>query len=253
MRQAAAENRKKPLISMSSRNMVLPERFVLNRMTLPEQVAQKIESMILIDEPSLAGKLPSEQSLALSFSVSRSVIREALVILRAKGLIEKTNGTTAKVCRQPSVNLENTLKLMVRLQNIPPKDICEVRLALETLAVSLAAGRCTPEDIACLEEMADAVEKEKDDFTRRTELELEFHRKIAALSGNTLLATLADALFSQLTPMIREVLDKIGVTTDAGVLHRNIVRALRDANADEAAEQMRIHMALFIRNFETRK
>ena len=226
------------------------EAFVLNRMTLPEQVAQKIEAMILIDDPMLAGKLPSEQSLAVSFSVSRTVIREALVILRAKGLIAKTNGATAKVCRQPSVNLENTLKLMVRLQNIPPQDIYEVRLALETLAVSLAADRCTPEDIACLEAIVEAVEKEKRDFARRTELELEFHRKIAVLSGNVLLTALADSLFSLLSPMIREVLDKIGVTTDFGVMHRNIIRALRDSNADEAVKQMRIHSALFIRNYE---
>lgn len=233
--------------------MVIQEAFVLNRTTLPEQVAQKIEAMILADEPSLAGKLPSEQSLALSFSVSRSVIREALVILRAKGLIAKTNGTTAKVCRQPSVNLENTLKLMVRLQNIPPQDIYEVRLALETLAVSLAAGRCTPEDIACLEAMAEAVEKEKNDFTVRTELELKFHRKIVAMSGNILLATLADSLYALLTPMIREALDNVGATGDVSVMHRNIIRALRDGNADKAAEQMRIHMALFIRNFEIRK
>ncbi|MBP5531030.1 MAG: FCD domain-containing protein [Lentisphaeria bacterium] len=99
----------------------------------------------------------------------------------------------------------------------------------------------------------EAVEKEKRDFTRRTELELEFHRKIVALSDNLLLATLADSLFSLLSPMIREVLDKIGVTTDFGVMHRNIIRALRDSNVDEAVKQMRIHMALFIRNFELRK
>ena len=84
--------------------------FTLNRLTLAEQVAEKIEMMILSDDTKLAGKLPSEQALAVSFSVSRTVIREALVILRAKGLIVKSNGVSSRVCNRPAVNLENTLK-----------------------------------------------------------------------------------------------------------------------------------------------
>lgn len=226
------------------------ERFVLDRTTLPEQVAQKIETMILSDVPEFAGKLPSEQSLATAFSVSRTVIREAMVILRARGLILKTNGTNAKICDRPSVNLENMLKLMVRMQNITPREIYEVRCALETMAVALAASKHTSEDVKCLEALVGEMEKNRDNVTLRADADLKFHRKVITMSGNIFLVSLSDSLFTLLTPIVREVLENFGVTDDAVVMHNRVIDAIRKSDPDAAADAMRIHLALFIRNLE---
>ena len=226
------------------------EQFALDRTTLPEQVAQKIESMILSDVPEFAGKLPSEQSLATAFSVSRTVIREAMVILRARGLILKTNGTNAKICDRPSVNLENMLKLMVRMQNITPREIYEVRCALETMAVGLAASKHTADDVKCLEALVREMKKNRDNVPLRTDADLKFHRKIIAMSGNIFLISLSDSLFTLLTPIVREVLENFGVTDDAVVMHNRVIDAIRKSDPDAAADAMRIHLALFIRNLE---
>lgn len=222
--------------------------FALNRLTLAEQVAEKIEMMILSDAPKLAGKLPSEQALAVSFSVSRTVIREALVILRAKGLIVKSNGASSRVCSRPAVNLENTLKWVIRLQDIKPQEVYEVRTALETLAVYLAAGKHTAEDIACLENLVSEMEDSTSDAIRRADADLKFHQKIASMSGNMLLITLSDSLFTLLHPMICEALEKVGTNKDAIVMHNRIIDAIRNNDPDDAVEQMRIHLALFVRN-----
>ena len=156
--------------------------FTLNRLTLAEQVAEKIEMMILSDDPKLAGKLPSEQALAVSFSVSRTVIREALVILRAKGLIVKSNGVSSQIRKQPAINLENTFKWIIHLLNVNPQEIYEVRVALEAMAIYLAAEKHTEEDLACLEELVQEMEQNNHDLEARTKADLKFHQKIVEKS-----------------------------------------------------------------------
>ena len=222
--------------------------FTLNRLTLAEQVAEKIEMMILSDDPKLAGKLPSEQALAVSFSVSRTVIREALVILRAKGLIVKSNGVSSKIRKQPAINLENTFKWIIHLQNVNPQEIYEVRVALEAMAIYLAAEKHTEEDLACLEELVQEMEQNNHDLEARTKADLKFHQKIVSMSGNSLLIPISDSLFTLLHDIVYDTLKKIGPSEDSTVMHNRIIEAIRNGDPDTAVEQMRIHLALFIRN-----
>jgi GntR family transcriptional repressor for pyruvate dehydrogenase complex len=222
--------------------------FTLNRLTLAEQVAEKIEMMILSDDPKLAGKLPSEQALAVSFSVSRTVIREALVILRAKGLIVKSNGVSSQIRKQPAINLENTFKWIIHLQNVNPQEIYEVRVALEAMAIYLAAEKHTEEDLACLEELVREMEQNNHDLEARTKADLKFHQKIVSMSGNSLLIPISDSLFTLLHDIVYGTLKKIGPSEDSTVMHNRIIEAIRNGDPDTAVEQMRIHLALFIRN-----
>ena len=67
----------------------------IKRVTMYEQIADRLEEMILSDHISATDKLPSEQALATSFGVSRPVIREALMLLNARGLISQKNGEGA--------------------------------------------------------------------------------------------------------------------------------------------------------------
>ena len=59
----------------------------ISKEVLCDQVADRLEQMILSDKTQVGQKLPSEQALATGFGVSRPVIREALAILRARGLV----------------------------------------------------------------------------------------------------------------------------------------------------------------------
>jgi DNA-binding FadR family transcriptional regulator len=210
--------------------------------------AEKIEMMILSDDPKLAGKLPSEQALAVSFSVSRTVIREALVILRAKGLIVKSNGVSSQIRKQPAINLENTFKWIIHLQNVNPQEIYEVRVALEAMAIYLAAEKHTEEDLACLEELVQEMEQNNHDLEARTKADLKFHQKIVSMSGNSLLIPISDSLFTLLHDIVYDTLKKIGPSEDSTVMHNRIIEAIRNGDPDTAVEQMRIHLALFIRN-----
>ena len=226
------------------------QTYALNRMTLPEQVAEKLESMILEDTTKFKGKLPSEQVLAVTFSVSRTVIREALVILRAKGLVVKANGTRSKIASNPGGNLEEVLQRVVRLRNIQPLEIYETRLALEGLAIRLAASRRRKEDILQLRQLVDEIEAVKNDMARRTERDIAFHMKIVEVSGNTLLLMLAGTIFVLLKPLILNALNLVGTSTDALALHTKLVDAIERGDEDDAQDQILKHLALSMRNFE---
>ncbi len=224
--------------------------YSLNRMTLSEQVADKLESMILEDTTQFKGKLPSEQVLAVTFSVSRTVIREALVILRAKGLIVKSNGSCSKVTSNPSENLDEVLQRVIRLRNIQPIEIYEMRQALEVLAIRLAASRRTKDDILQLRKLVNDIEAVKDDMPQRTERDLAFHMKIIEVSGNTLLLMLAGTIFVLLKPLILDALNLVGTSTDALALHTKLVDAIERGDEDDAQDQILKHLALSMRNFE---
>ena len=59
----------------------------VERVNLYESIANNLEEMILNDSSQIGQKLPSEQTMAANFGVSRNVIREALKILKERQLI----------------------------------------------------------------------------------------------------------------------------------------------------------------------
>ena len=74
----------------------------ISKEVLCDQVADRLEQMILSDKAQVGQKLPSEQALATGFGVSRPVIREALAILRARGLVTVQAGKYSEAgCRRP--------------------------------------------------------------------------------------------------------------------------------------------------------
>ena len=67
------------------------EIHTLDRSRLYERIADQLETRIIEDkdeEWQEGAKLPSEQKLAESFGVSRNMVREAIKLLKERGLAE---------------------------------------------------------------------------------------------------------------------------------------------------------------------
>ena len=116
------------------------------------------------------------------------------------------------------------------------------------MAIYLAAEKHTEEDLACLEELVQEMEQNNHDLEARTKADLKFHQKIVSMSGNSLLIPISDSLFTLLHDIVYDTLKKIGPSEDSTVMHNRIIEAIRNGDPDTAVEQMRIHLALFIRN-----
>jgi DNA-binding FadR family transcriptional regulator len=133
-------------------------------------------------------RLPSENALALSFGVSRPVIREALVSLQALGLIAARNGKGTFVA-------SNRVRAPMLLGRYSPAHLNEVRRYLEVPSARLAALRRTSEDIGRLAEIVAALQDE-DDPAKRNKIDASFHMAISRATGNPLFAKLIEDLRS---------------------------------------------------------
>ena len=190
--------------------------------------------------------LPPEAEILDRFGVSRTVLREALKTLAAKGLIVSKTRVGTSVLDRRHWNYFDADLLTWRLERGMDKEffahLVDVRLAFEPAAARLAAERKTPTDIENLRQ--DLLEMAMPGHTPQSfaDIDLEFHLHIAEASGNPLMAsasaviaTALQAAFSFSTP-VRDP-DGYEITV---ARHQKIADAIEAGNGDAAAEAMRV-------------
>ena len=95
---------------------------------------------------------PNETELCRQLGVSRTVIREAIKVLAAKGMLQvrPRSGTRARLRSEWNLLDPDVLAWQALLAPDPRilRDICEVRLSIEPIAAGFAALRATPLEIA---------------------------------------------------------------------------------------------------------
>ena len=162
-----------------------PRQPVLSRTSAAEEVFNSIRQGIESGEIPIGSKLGSEASLAASFGVSRSVIREALCSSATLGLTKTETGRgTFVISATPANNLV--------LGNYSSTDIHEARPHIEVPAAGLAALRRTTDDLKKLQDIMEQMEAE-DDHVAWVELDTEFHATIASASKNSVFTKIAES------------------------------------------------------------
>jgi DNA-binding FadR family transcriptional regulator len=210
--------------------------------TLYEQVADSLEKIIL-DEGSDCKRLPTEHDLVIQYGVSRSVIREALKVLKARGLVSMRAGDGSYVTIPNSSTISQTLSRVMRFNGISDDKITEVRSILESSAVGDAAVYATDDDIEHLENIVDQMEKCKNNITERAQKDCEFHYAIARLSRNELLALMVESLMELIRKYIEKRLQTYPKGNEGGIIaHREIIKAIKNHNSSRAKKYMRHHI-----------
>src|ERR687893_47986 len=92
-------------------------------------------------------RLPPERELCARLNVSRTVVREALNLLEARGLISIEHGRGAVVSGGNTDAVRDTLGLILRVRPKALWELLEMRKVLEVEIAGLAAGRAAEEDI----------------------------------------------------------------------------------------------------------
>ena len=132
---------------------------VVSKISLYERIADLLEERILSDGYEIEKKLPSEQALAEQYSVSRTVIREALKLLKERGLVDSRNGMGSYVTKPEAGNLADVIYRMAVLDKISYAEIYDVRKILEIAACREAASSVRNDQLAemnaYLEELKD--------------------------------------------------------------------------------------------------
>ena len=147
---------------------------------------------------SIGNRLPTESQLSETLGIGRSSVREALQSLKSIGLIQSNQGSGYTVICDTEKSFSDSLRAMMAVKNIKLTDISEIREALEIKAAELAIKRgITSNDIDFLKKSITDMESDsKASPKQTTEHDINFHRKIAELSGNNFLTSFIFALSS---------------------------------------------------------
>ena len=122
----------------------------LPRLALFEALASDLEEWILSGRLESGAKLPSEETLAGRFGVSRPVVREALARLRERGLIETVNGSGTFVKPPDAGHLTDAFLRHLRVgSRASIAKAYEARIAIEAATARLAAERATRAGSCC--------------------------------------------------------------------------------------------------------
>ena len=231
---------------------VRTHNFTIVRAKLSEQIADRLEDVILNEELEDQAKLPSEQVLADNFNVSKNVVRESLNILKERGLVESRNGTGNFVTRPKADNLSDVMSRMIVLDNIDYKQIYDTRMVLETSACKRAADQISEKELEELEQLQKKLMDKTLSVQERRETDLDFHIMIARASGNHLLAMLIQAMRNiiQDAMFLEKNLENWSSVDEAMEYHSKILNALSEHDASTAEEEMHEHLKKALQNVE---
>ncbi len=214
---------------------------------LYERVAEKIIDMISSGAWKPGFRLPPERELAESFGVSRTVVREAVKALEARGILESTTGSGVSVRLADVGMVSRSLETYMQLSSKPVDfeiRLNEVRRVLEVELVALAAIRATPKQVAQLREICAQMRVNSKNAGKMAELDFQLHVTLAEATQNelfkVLLAPLLGALRDQITLTWQDFTRDVGVVLNQ---HEAIVSAVESSNAEAARQAMKKHLA----------
>ena len=148
--------------------------------------------------------LPNEPRLCEAFSVSRTVIREAIKILEQKGLVHVKQGQGTRVAMPDEWNLLDPMVLEASVRRDGDlrilDDVVEVRRVLESEMARQAAAKATAGDRAAIEEMKKLLDRLSAEVVtpdRHMLTDLQFHDVIMRASGNRLSRAIVRAIHSE--------------------------------------------------------
>lgn len=211
--------------------------------SLYETVSEQLLTAIRGAELKPGARIPSERELGERFGVSRTVIREAIRHLAAKGVLEVVSGSGVLIADVSPTNVSESLDLYLRQRGpIEPSQIHEVRETLELRTTELAAERATDEQLAAISALCDQMALVLEDADEASAADVEFHRAIAEATGNPLFLVLVDSLGEVMLHIRRATLGDPDRGRTAVAAHRRVAHALAERDVEGAVAAMRDHL-----------
>jgi GntR family transcriptional regulator, transcriptional repressor for pyruvate dehydrogenase complex len=211
---------------------------------LTDEAIDKIKQMIISGRVRPGEKLPREADLAAELGLSRNSLREAVKALSLVNVLDVRQGDgTYATSLAPSLLLDALSFIVDFHRDDTVLEFLEVRRILEPAATALAALRMPAEDLPELERVLDSVKVDSpiDDFVAA---DLEFHKKIAIGSGNSVLASLVDnmSMPTARARVWRGMTQPHALERTLGE-HRTIYQAIMNRDPDLARSWATVHIS----------
>jgi DNA-binding FadR family transcriptional regulator len=239
---------------MSSYNQLSPDRQMTSPIVaqkrgriLAERVVSELAGDIRQGSLRPGDRLPTEAQAARRFSVSRTVVREALSRLQAAGLVETRHGVGTFVAasrresglRADAAEIATVVDLLAML---------ELRIGVESEAAALAARRRAPTHLLALRAALDTFSANLANGRDTVAADFRFHATIAEATGNRYFAGLMASFGTKAIPRAALKLPEHAPEARREYLarvnreHEDIFGAIARGDADGARAAMRNHI-----------
>ncbi|MGV6887805.1 transcriptional regulator NanR [Rhodophyticola sp. SM2404] len=216
------------------------------RQKLSDQVFDRLWAMVQSGELSPGDTMPSERALMERFNVGRPAVREALQSMANKGLISISHGERSKVNKlTPGIafdQVDSIAKLLLSSEPSNLENLKQFRKILEAGSIQIAAGNCTPKNIANLRALVEAQRDKLGQEKAFIEADIAFHVAIAALTENPLIQAVTQAMLSWLSAYYKPVLHWSGREDTTLMEHARIVDLLEAKDVSGAVRLMGDHL-----------
>jgi GntR family transcriptional repressor for pyruvate dehydrogenase complex len=215
------------------------------KVRLSDSIVGHIEQMIVDGTLKPGDLLPPERELAGMLNVSRPSLREAIVKLEAKGLVQTGRGGL-QVADVYAPTLTDPLVELLWRHPSAASDVLELRHALEQLSAFHAAARATDAERREIEtsmtRLQDAIKA--GDPVNIAECDMAFHVALADASHNVALSYVIRGLVNLLRASVANSLERFkpDALGDLTEQHAAICRAVSDGDADRARQAAHAHL-----------
>lgn len=133
-------------------------------------------------------KIPSENELAVAFSVGRNSVREAVKILNKMNVLISRPGQGTFLAKDAISNILSSELIITGYKNASFEEISEIRTLLESQCAYWAAQRLNDSDTVELVNLLESMHaSEKSTLLEQNKIHYTFHETIIRLSKNSLL------------------------------------------------------------------
>lgn len=217
-----------------------PPRRLLGRLV------EELGLRILKGDYAAGAALPIEPELMRELGVSRTVLREAIKILTANGLIESRGKLGTRVRERKYWNLldPTILHLYCRVAeySVFAQGFQQLRAIIEPEAAALAAQQRSASQLRALEAACDAMATAKD-IDEWTAADLRFHEGILDATCNPFMRPLGALISAALETLLFHSAENSADSADALTAHRGVLDAIRRRDAVRARAAMKALLA----------
>jgi DNA-binding FadR family transcriptional regulator len=177
------------------------------------------------------------------WSVSRSVVRDAIRTVESKGLVEVRQGIGAVVKDDVRDAFARALDLLIERGQYHLLELLQLRVLIEAQVARLAAQNATPRDLDLIEQALDRHLKavQNNDVSGMVEADRSFHVRVIQATHNR-------PLIDLFAPFVHHLIVKTVVSVnydrarheEDNAKHRRVFEAIKASDPDEAARWLSV-------------
>jgi len=203
----------------------------VDKQSLVRTVVNRIKEALINRELKPGDVLPSENQLAEQLGVGKSVVREAIKMLQAFGVVEVRQGARTVIRKAMREDSATILLFQMLTEQQHSKYLVELRTLLEPSFTLLASQKATPEDLDRMEETLGQLETAIREKRQKVEDDIQFHLEVFKATHNPFVITIGETLLQLSRHSITYSVKKRPEL--ALVMHRQIFEAVKSRDEEK--------------------